>query len=157
VIGCSAGRPQQPVGESAWPIGVFEPPPDRTHSIGAVNIPDARNPISSAALEAHRHRPLAPAHRTSKVRFATPTPTSKPTVPDGYDQPLFRLRWTGNRQNKWAFAVWLASKDGYEDSVAGPVACVWGPSKRPWTARAGLYLQRSQRLGITRQRFAPRH
>ena len=37
-------------------------------------------------------------------------------LPDGTVLPLFRLRYNGYA-NRWGFAIWLASRDGYEDSV----------------------------------------
>ena len=63
MIGCSAGRPSRPVVGNGWPIGAFEPPPDRAHSIGAVAIPDRARSDLERRLEAHRQEPLAPAHR----------------------------------------------------------------------------------------------
>ncbi|MFT4127644.1 MAG: hypothetical protein QM662_15620, partial [Gordonia sp. (in: high G+C Gram-positive bacteria)] len=37
-------------------------------------------------------------------------------MPDGTNQPLMRLRYAGSA-SRWGFAVYLTSKEGYEDSV----------------------------------------
>jgi hypothetical protein len=49
--------------------------------------------------------------------------------------PLCRLRYSGSA-SLWGFAVYLASRDGYQDSVL-PVACRSVSPNRPWTAPAG--------------------
>jgi hypothetical protein len=55
-------------------------------------------------LEAHR-KDRWPTLKEARIRFHAPYAYVEATLPDGYDQPLFRLRWTGHRDNKWAFAV----------------------------------------------------
>ncbi|MGB7053212.1 MAG: hypothetical protein WBG41_16725, partial [Acidimicrobiales bacterium] len=79
-------------------------------------IPDRARADLERRLEDHR-RSRWPQLKAANVRFRTPFAYVEATLPDGYDQPLFRLRWIGNRENKWAFAVWLASKEGYENSM----------------------------------------
>ncbi len=76
------------------------------------------------------------------------------TRPDGYDQQLFRLRWTGNRENKWAFAIWLASKDGYEDSVL-PSGMFVGTVEEAMDSACGLYLNDPSAWELPRQPSAP--
>jgi hypothetical protein len=48
--------------------------------------------------------------------------------------PLCRLRYGGSAA-RWGFAVYLASKDGYEDPSSPPVALP-APPRTPWTAPA---------------------
>ncbi|HVC71606.1 MAG TPA: hypothetical protein VNC61_15230 [Acidimicrobiales bacterium] len=81
-----------------------------------MNTPDRAKSDLERRLEAHRQSRW-PQLTDARVRFRNPYAYVEATLPDGDDQPLFRLRWTGNRDNKWAFAIWLASKDGYENSV----------------------------------------
>ncbi len=57
------------------------------------------------------------------------------------DQPLFRLCWTGHPQHKWAFTLWLASKDGYERSVL-PSGLLVGTVEEAMDGACGLYLAR---------------
>jgi hypothetical protein len=68
-------------------------------------------------------------------------------MPDGHEQPLFRLRWVSNR-DRWAFAIWLASKDGYEISVLRSGAFV-DTIEEAMDCACGLY----QRLAVTRRTF----
>jgi hypothetical protein len=53
---------------------------------------------------------------------------------DGEVLPLCRLRYGGSA-TRWGFAVYLASKDGYEDSVL-PTGGFAGAPRTPWTAPA---------------------
>jgi hypothetical protein len=73
------------------------------------------------------------------------------TRPDGYDQPLFRLRWTNNR-DRWAFAIWLAQHRRLRGIGAAQRVL-----RRHRRGGHGLRLrplpQRHQRLGITRSTF----
>ena len=48
---------------------------------------------------------------------------------------LCRLRYAGSA-TLWGFAIYLASKDGYQDSLL-PSAGTAAPRRRPWTAPAG--------------------
>jgi len=59
------------------------------------------------------------------------------TAADG-SQPLCRLRYLGSPDN-WAFAVYLASKDGYEDSIL-PRGTFTGPPEEALDCACGLYL-----------------
>ncbi len=52
--------------------------------------------------------------------------------------PLCRLRWLGSPQ-RWGFAVYLASKDGYEDSVL-PSGSFTGAPEEALDCACGLYL-----------------
>jgi putative transposase len=75
--------------------------------------------------------------------------------PSGFDQPLFRLRWTG-RPEAWAFAVWLASKEGYEKSVL-PSGSFVGTVEETMNCACGLYLGDISAWESSVQRSAPRH
>lgn len=59
------------------------------------------------------------------------------TDPDG-PLSLCRLRWTGNPE-QWGFACYLASKDGYEDSIL-PTGSVTGAPEEALDCACGLYL-----------------
>jgi hypothetical protein len=50
------------------------------------------------------------------VRFRGAFAYVTANMPDGDSMPLMRLRYGGSAA-RWGFAVYLASKDGYEDSV----------------------------------------
>lgn len=120
-----------------------------------MNIPDRAKSDLERRLEAHRQSRW-PQLTEARVRFRSPYAYVEATLPDGYDQPLFRLRWTGNRENKWAFAVWLASKDGYEESVL-PSGMRVGTVEEAMDCACGLYLDDPGAWQLPRQRSAPRH
>jgi hypothetical protein len=57
---------------------------------------------------------------------------------DGTVLPLCRLRY-GGYANQWGFAIWLASKDGYEDSFL-PTGSPVGSAEDALDCACGLYL-----------------
>ncbi|MDT5024123.1 MAG: hypothetical protein QOE61_549 [Micromonosporaceae bacterium] len=57
---------------------------------------------------------------------------------DGTVLPLFRLRY-GGYANLWGFAIWLASKEGYEDSTL-PSGYTAGTAEEALDCACGLYL-----------------
>jgi hypothetical protein len=57
---------------------------------------------------------------------------------DGTVLPLCRLRYNGYA-NRWGFAIWLASKDGYEDSIL-PTGYPFGTAEEALDCAGGLYL-----------------
>jgi hypothetical protein len=59
-------------------------------------------------------------------------------LPDGDVLKLCRLRFTG-RLHTWGFAVWLASRDGYEDSLL-PTGYPAGSPEEALDCACGLYL-----------------
>ncbi|TYC10149.1 hypothetical protein FXF52_40815 [Micromonospora sp. MP36] len=59
-------------------------------------------------------------------------------LPDGTTLPLFRLRY-GGYANQWGFAIYLASKDGYEDSFL-PSGHTAGTAEEALDCACGLYL-----------------
>lgn len=60
------------------------------------------------------------------------------TLVDGDSQPLMRLRYGGSA-SRWGFAIYLASKDGYEDSVL-PDGYTAGTPEDALDTACGLYL-----------------
>jgi len=59
-------------------------------------------------------------------------------LPDGEPMPLMRLRYGGSAA-RWGFAIYLASKDGYEDSVL-PTGFTAGAPEDALDTACGLYL-----------------
>jgi hypothetical protein len=59
-------------------------------------------------------------------------------LPDGTVLPLCRLRY-GGYANQWGFAIYLASKDGYEDSIL-PNGMTAGTAEEALDCACGLYL-----------------
>lgn len=57
---------------------------------------------------------------------------------DGTTLPLFRLRYAGSA-SAWGFAVYLASKDGYENSIL-PSGYPAGTPEEALDCACGLYL-----------------
>jgi hypothetical protein len=61
-------------------------------------------------------------------------------LPDGDTLPLMRLRYGGSA-NHWGFALYLASKDGYQDQFL-PTGFTAGTLEEALDCAAGLYLDR---------------
>ena len=59
-------------------------------------------------------------------------------LPDGTIQPLCRLRY-GGYANRWGFAIYLASKDGYQDAIL-PSGYPVGTAEEALDCACGLYL-----------------
>jgi hypothetical protein len=59
-------------------------------------------------------------------------------LPDGQVLPLCRLRYGGSA-SRWGFAIYLASKDGYEDSML-PSGWGVGTPEEALDCACGLYL-----------------
>jgi hypothetical protein len=59
-------------------------------------------------------------------------------MPDGDSMPLMRPRYGGSAA-RWGFAVYLASKDGYQDSVL-PTGDLAGAREDALDTACGLYL-----------------
>jgi hypothetical protein len=72
------------------------------------------------------------------VRFRSPCAYIEATMPDGYHQPPFGLRWVNNR-DRWAFAMWLPRKGGYEESML-PSGASAGTVEEAINCACGLYL-----------------
>lgn len=71
------------------------------------------------------------------VRFRGAFAYVSADMPDGDTIPLMRLRYGGSA-TRWGFAIYLASKDAYEDSVL-PTDLAGSPEDALDTA-CGLYL-----------------
>ena len=72
------------------------------------------------------------------VRFRGAFAYVTANMPDGDSMPLMRLRYGGSAA-RWGFAVDLASKDGYEDSVL-PTGHTAGAPEDALDTACGLYL-----------------
>ena len=59
-------------------------------------------------------------------------------LPDGTTMPLCRLRYNGSA-HIWGFAVYLASRDGYQDSLL-PNGLPIGTAEEALDCACGLYL-----------------
>ena len=59
-------------------------------------------------------------------------------LPNGDTIPLMRLRYGGSAA-RWGFAIYLASKDGYQDSVL-PTGYTAGSPEDALDSACGLYL-----------------
>jgi hypothetical protein len=60
------------------------------------------------------------------------------TAADDEELPLCRLRYGGSA-SQWGFAIYLASRDGYEDSVL-PTGMTAGTPEEALDCACGLYL-----------------
>jgi hypothetical protein len=72
------------------------------------------------------------------VRFRGAFAYVSATMPDDEHMPLMRLRYGGSAA-RWGFAIYLASKDGYEDSVL-PTGFTAGAPEDALDTACGLYL-----------------
>jgi hypothetical protein len=59
-------------------------------------------------------------------------------LPDGTTAPLFRLRYGGSA-NSWGFAIHLASRNGYENTIL-PSGYAVGTPEEALDCACGLYL-----------------
>jgi len=59
-------------------------------------------------------------------------------LPDGEVMPLCRLRYGGSATS-WGFAIYLASRDGYQDSIL-PTGHTAGSPEEALDCACGLYL-----------------
>ena len=117
-------------------------------------IPERARLELERRLEEHAERRW-PQLSEVRVRYRGQHAYVEAAMPDGYDQALFRLGWTGRRDD-WAFAVWLASKDGYEVSVL-PSGSFTGTVEEAMDCACGLYLSDPTAWELPRQRIAPPH
>src|SRR6185312_7085924 len=107
------------------------------------------NPISHFSL-AHHISPTGQRHTCTArsppwphlsgvdVRFRGAFAYVTGELPDGEPMPLMRLRYGGSAA-RWGFAIYLASKDGYEDSVL-PTGFTAGAPEDALDTACGLYL-----------------
>lgn len=85
-----------------------------------------------------RARERWPRLNTVDVRFRAQFAYVTAELPNGQTQPLMRLRYGGSAA-RWGFAIYLASKDGYEDSVL-PNGSTAGTPEDTLDTACGLYL-----------------
>ena len=78
-------------------------------------IPDGARRALARRLELRRHERW-PALVDLAVRYRGSFAYITGATEEGDSLPLCRLRYVGSPDN-WGFAIYLASKDGYEDSV----------------------------------------
>ena len=79
-----------------------------------------------------------PPWQPSTCATTAPSPTSTGQLADGTVLPLCRLRY-GGYANQWGFAIYLASKDGYQDSIL-PTGYPVGTAEEALDCACGLYL-----------------
>jgi hypothetical protein len=88
-------------------------------------------------LRAHA-RDRWPALTDVTVRFRGQFAYLDAQLPDGEIMPLCRLRYGGSA-HRWGFAIYLASRDGYEDSLL-PSGYPVGSPQEALDCACGLYL-----------------
>jgi hypothetical protein len=101
-------------------------------------IPDGARRALARQLEDHRQQrwpELRDLHIRYRASFAY---IAGATGDDENPLPLFRLRYIGSPDN-WGFAIYLASRDGYEDSILPPGTFTGTPAEALDCA-CGLYL-----------------
>ena len=81
------------------------------------------------------------------VRFRGAFAYVTANMPDGDSMPLMRLRYGGSAA-RWGFAVYLASKDGYKDSVLPTGDLAGAPEDAPRYCQRPLP-GRPDRMGMT--------
>jgi hypothetical protein len=101
-------------------------------------IPESTRWSLPARLE-DRRRERWPQLTEVRVRFHSPFAYVEGVLPGGETLPLCRLRYLGSATS-WGFAIYLASKDGYEDSVL-PRGTFTGTPEEALDCACGLYLQ----------------
>ena len=72
------------------------------------------------------------------VRFRGAFAYVSATMPDSEPMPLMRMRYGGSAA-RWGFAIYLASKDGYEESAL-PTGFTTGAPEDALDTACGLYL-----------------
>jgi len=85
-----------------------------------------------------RARERWPALATVNVRHRGGFAYVTGELADGTALPLCRLRY-GGYANSWGFAIYLASKDGYQDSIL-PSGYPVGTAEEALDCACGLYL-----------------
>jgi hypothetical protein len=79
-----------------------------------------------------------PALTAVQVRYRSPFAYVDGQLSDGTTLPLCRLRYSGSA-SIWGFAIYLASRDGYEDSIL-PNGLHAGSPEEALDCACGLYL-----------------
>jgi len=100
-------------------------------------IPEATKVSLQQRLATHATKHWPQLHSV-QVRFRGTFAYVSGELEDGESLPLCRLRYGGSAA-RWGFAVYLASKDGYEDSVL-PTGGFAGAPEDALDCACGLYL-----------------
>jgi hypothetical protein len=110
--------------------------PIRQHE--SMPAPPESTKISLGQRLRERARERWPALATVNVRHRGGFAYVTGELADGTALPLCRLRY-GGYANRWGFAIYLASKDGYEDSIL-PSGYPAGTAEEALDCACGLYL-----------------
>ncbi len=102
-----------------------------------VTIPESARRTLVQRLEQHRRARWSQLERLD-VRFRTSFAYVDGVTGDDDRIPLCRLRW-GGAAARWGFAIWLASRDRYEDAVL-PSGAFTGSPEDALDCACGLYL-----------------
>jgi hypothetical protein len=116
----------------------YRHPPPEPGKIGAVAKPPESTKTSLQQRLASHARNRWPALATVEVRFRAQFAYIDGRLADGEVLPLCRLRYAGSAST-WGFAIYLASKDGYEDSFL-PNGQLAGSPEDALDCACGLYL-----------------
>lgn len=106
--------------------------------MGAVAKPPESTKTSLQQRLTQRARARWPNLAKVEVRFRAQFAYIDGHLPDGEVLPLCRLRYSGSA-SIWGFAPYLASKDGYEDSIL-PNGQFAGSPEDALDCACGLYL-----------------
>ena len=114
------------------PIGATRPS-------GTIDLVPTPPPSTKTSL---RRQLLAHAHWPQlsdlQIRYCAQFAYVNGVLQDGTEIPLLRLRYGGSAHT-WGFAIYLASKDGYQDSVL-PSGYPVGTPQEALDCACGLYL-----------------
>lgn len=112
---------------------------------GGISEDDRRPPtipestkISLGQRLRERQQARWPALATVHLRFRGQFAYVDGELPDQQRLPLCRLRYGGSA-SRWGFAIYLASRDGYEDSIL-PTGLHAGSPEEALDCACGLYL-----------------
>ena len=114
-----------------------EPPPDHTYHQRVMAIPDTTRRLLTRRLNAHRQQrwpnltDLDIRYRGDYVYLTTTDFTGDP-------MPLCRLTYNKNAE-LWGFAIYLASRDAYQNSIL-PNGRLTGTPEQALDCACGLYL-----------------
>lgn len=100
-------------------------------------IPDPTRSTLNRRLD-QRRRERWPDLTELNIRYRASFAYLAATDTDGEAMPLFRLRYLGS-PDQWGFAIYLASKEGYEDSIL-PHGSPIGTPEQALDCACGLYL-----------------
>lgn len=103
-------------------------------------IPESTKTSLAQRLRAHA-RDHWPQLSSVHVRYRGPFAYVDGQLPDGEILPLMRLRYGGSAA-RWGFAVYLASSNGYEDSIL-PTGLFAGSPHDALDCACDLYMTRS--------------